>query len=283
MRKIIIPTDFSSPAWNALLLAVRMFKYDICEVHILHTFSAGLYDDDSLITSDSSESIKDRFNRESSEKVLKIIKKIEKNSANPRHKFFYKIKLGTLVDEINDLSKQENIDLVIMGTKGKSDDRKKTIGSNTLAVIKFINAPVLCVPANYEFKDLENILFPTNYLLPYQKRELELVKELVKKFTAHIHFLYVSKFPPELKRQKANEQEIKEIFHSTISSFRYQDDAPINEVISQLIEEVKADLLVMVNSEHTYLSNILYKSTIDNFTLSGKIPLLVLQNMPRNN
>ena len=40
-------------------------------------------------------------------------------------------------------------------------------------------------------------------------------------------------------------------------------------------------MLVMVNTRHSYLENILYQSTIEKIGLKIDIPFLVLQNLPR--
>lgn len=275
MRKIIVPTDFSSTAWNALSLCVRMFKYEVCEIFILHSISTDHPSEDQI------EASEEQLLQDSGKEISGIIKKTDEISANPRHQFFSRVCSGSLVDEINELCDLEDIDVVVMGTTGRSAGRKKAVGSNTLAVIKFIKAPVLCVPSAYIFEDLENILFPTNYLIPYQNRELKLVEELARRFVAQVHFLYASKFPPELKRQQKNEQFLAEFFKNNPTRFVFRNSAPLKLVIENFLKEINADLLVMVNSEHTYLSNLLTTESIDNFTLTGEIPLLVLQNLDR--
>ena len=40
-------------------------------------------------------------------------------------------------------------------------------------------------------------------------------------------------------------------------------------------------MLVMVNTRHSYLENILYTSTIQKIGLHIKIPFMVFQNLPR--
>jgi nucleotide-binding universal stress UspA family protein len=52
--------------------------------------------------------------------------------------------------------------------------------------------------------------------------------------------------------------------------------------IYKYINENKIDMLVMVNTRHSFLENILFQSTIDEFTLNLDIPFLALQNMRRN-
>ena len=47
------------------------------------------------------------------------------------------------------------------------------------------------------------------------------------------------------------------------------------------LKEKPMDMLVMVNTRHSFLENILFQTTIDNITLNTEIPFLALQNMRR--
>ena len=54
------------------------------------------------------------------------------------------------------------------------------------------------------------------------------------------------------------------------------------EAILKNIEDLEADLLVLVNSRHSYLENLLYIPTIDKIGFHPRIPFLVLQNIHRS-
>jgi len=42
-RKILLPTDFSKNAWNAMTYAIELYKDEVCEFYILNTFNATGY------------------------------------------------------------------------------------------------------------------------------------------------------------------------------------------------------------------------------------------------
>ena len=139
----------------------------------------------------------------------------------------------------------------------------------------------ILVPESFEFSELKKILFPTNYIMPYQKRELKLVGELARSFATQVHMLYVSKFPIDSFRQKDNQQAIQEQFYDVKMEYHQVADKEKTEAILDTIEELNIDLLILVNSRHSYLENVLYKSTLDKIGLHPKIPFLVLQNFHR--
>ena len=42
-KKILLPTDFSKNAWNAILYALELYKNETCEFYIVNIFSAKDY------------------------------------------------------------------------------------------------------------------------------------------------------------------------------------------------------------------------------------------------
>ena len=56
----------------------------------------------------------------------------------------------------------------------------------------------------------------------------------------------------------------------------------ISKTIHKYINEYEVDMLVMVNTRHSFLENILFQTTIDKISLNVDIPFLALQNMNRN-
>lgn len=281
MRKIVIPTDFSANAFNALKYAVELFKYEKSEFFLLHAYADEVYNHETVISRELLEEVKENTLKRSRVELDKITEEIKKISPNPRHAFQQVSAFGSLVDEINDFVIKENIDLAVMGTRGHTDDRKITFGSNTLQVLKYVQCPVLSIPADYAYKRPDNLLFPSNYLVPYQKRELKLVAEIAKSYRSQIHMLYISKFPAESLRQKDNQLFLKEQFYLTNFHFHWEDAPEKFEAITRFIDKLEIDMLILVNSRHSYLENILYSSTIDKIGMHPKIPFLVLQNQLR--
>lgn len=283
MRKIVIPSDFSPNAFNAMKYGVELFKDEKCEFHVLHAFAEEVYNDEDAVTTETIDEVKanlkDKYERRLQDKVEKILK----HSGNQLHSFHTVASFGYLIDEINELVNRVKADLVIMGTRGKTNNALLTFGSNTLQVIKYVQSPVLSIPENYKFQRLQHILFPTNFMLPYQTSELKLVAEIGESFNAEVHMLYISRFKLESLRQKENFKRIKENFNEEKFNYHQVDGEDRADVITRQVEELKIDLLVMVNSRYTYLENIIYESTIDKISLYPKIPFLILQNFHRDN
>ncbi|MFD1096291.1 universal stress protein [Salegentibacter chungangensis] len=281
MRKIVIPTDFSVNAFNAFKYAVDLFKYEKSEFFVVHAYADEVYDQEVILSRELMEELKAKTLERTNKELQLLLDKIKEYSPNPRHSFKAISTFGSLVDGVNHLINKENADVAIMGTRGKTNDRSISFGSNTLQVLKYVQCPVLSIPEDFEYKRPEKMLFPSNFLIPYQKRELKLVAELAKSYRSEIHMIYISNFPADSYRQKDNQIILKEQFHESDFYFHCVDEGDKLEIIKKFIKDLEIDLLIMVNSRHTYLESILYQSTIDKIGLHPKIPFLVLQNYNR--
>ncbi|RSK40423.1 universal stress protein [Mangrovimonas spongiae] len=281
MRKILIPTDFSSNAMNAIKYAVELFKYDISKVFIMHAYQDDIYNSSSLVNRNVLDEITNMVSNESQAKLEDTLKQLHDVSPNPRHSYHIISVNGMLVDEVDAIVDKENIDVIVMGTRGETNDRRLTFGSHTLQVLKYVQCPVLAIPENYTYTQPKHILFPTNYLIPYKRRELKLLCELASPYRSIIDMLYISKTRKLSIRQEDNQNFIKEELCRSPINFKTIESKNIIKAIYDYVENEAIDMLVMVNTRHSFLEKILFKSTIDEISLQIKIPFLALQNIRR--
>lgn len=281
MRKILIPTDFSDNSMNAAKYAAELFKHGPSEIYLLYAYADEVYDAKTKLADASFEELKQKALEKAEENLEKMRKKLFSISPNPKHKIIKVAEFGMLVDSVNDWVEKENIDVVVMGTQGETYDKNITFGSNTLQVIKYVKCPVLAVPEVFGDVHPKNILFPTDFLIPYKRRELKLLGTTAKCFASKIDFLYVSKFPTLSLRQQDNKTFLEASLSENQISFNQQSDKDITKAINSFVIENPIDMLVMVNTRHSYLEKVLYQSTIEKIGLHIDIPFLVLQNLQR--
>jgi|SRR5690554_60438 len=281
MRKILIPTDFSENSLNAIKYATELFKHGPSEIYLLYAYSDEVYEAKNRFADVIFDDLKAQAQQKAEQALEKLKKQVFEHSPNPKHAIHTIAEFGLLVDSVNDWVEKENIDVVVMGTKGETADKKITFGSNTLQVIKYVKCPVLAVPSVYGDVHPKHILFSTDFLLPYKRRELKLLSTISKNFASKIDFLYVSKFPTLSLRQQDNKAFLEASFVDNRIDFVQKKETNVTKAINTHIIENPIDMLVMVNTRHSYLENILYQSTIEKIGLHIDIPFLVMQNLPR--
>ncbi len=281
MRTILIPTDFSENALHAIKYAQDIFKCERSRFYFLHAYADEVYGQFSSRNQADFNRAKENVKKETEKKLQKLIQDITDTPPNPLHSYESVTDFDSLVDAVNDFVNEINLDLVVMGTRGKTDDKKIAFGSHTIQVFKYVQCPVLAIPQEANYHEPKKILFPTDYMLPYKRRELKLLNGLSGAYKSVIHCLYISDFEDLSYRQLDNKRFLTESLPDAILSFERIGVKNKSEAIQEYIEQKNIDFLVMVNSRHSFLEEMLYRSTIDEIGLTTKIPFLVMQNLPR--
>lgn len=281
MKKILVPTDFSNNAMNALKYAMELFKYDVSEFLIMHAYQDDIHKDKILLSRKTIDQVTKIISDKSQLQLEYTLKQIHNTSPNPKHNYKVISANNMLMDEANKIVNENNIDIIVMGTRGKTNDAKLTFGSHTLQVLKYVQCPVLAIPENYHDIQPRHILFPTNYLMPYKRRELKLLCELASPYRAVIDMLCISKSDKLSMRQVDHQNFIKDALSKNTINFKTVNDKNISNAIFTYIKKNKINMLVMVNTRHSLIENILLQSTIDKMSLYLDIPFLALQNISR--
>lgn len=282
MKSILIPTDFSENAMNAVKYALEFFKYQKTVFYFMHAYQNEFYDHEELVSREKFDDVLNKVKNESIQNLEKLLKDANKIAPNPRYTYHTISANSTLVEEANSIADEKNIDLIVMGTKGKSNERHIVFGSQTFQVLKYVQCPVLAIPSNYTNTQPKRILFPTNYLIPYKRRELKLLSDLAKSYRSVIDVLYISTSKKLSMRQEDNKGFIKDILRENTVNFYIEDSKKLDEAIKNYIKNNNIDMITMVNTQHSFLEDMLFPSAIDKVSLGLEIPLLAMQNTKRN-
>src|SRR5690606_3890043 len=193
MQKIVLPTDFSDNAWNAIFTAVTLYADVKCNFYILHAYEPRLLN---MLDQKSQQRLGilyDSMAQYSKQELDKILGYLNENYNNPNHNFEIISKSETLEEAVKEILSTEDIDLIVMGTQGATGSKEIFIGSNTVKILKKIkNCPVLVVPSDYNFQRLKTLAFPTDFSRTYKKFELTHLTELAALWKAKIQILYVA-------------------------------------------------------------------------------------------
>lgn len=282
MESILIPTDFSENAMNAVKYALEFFKYQKTVFYFMHAYQNEFYDHEELVSREKSEDVLNKIKTASQKNLEKLLAEVKKTAPNPRYTYHTISANNTLVEEANAIADEKNIDLIVMGTKGKSNERHIVFGSQTFQVLKYVQCPVLAIPTNYTNTQPKHIVFPTNYLIPYKRRELKLLSDLAKSYRSIIDVIYISTSKKLSIRQEDNKDFIKDTLHNNEVNFKIIDSKKLDEAIKNYIKENNIDIITMVNTQHSFLEDMLFPSAIDKVSLGLEIPLLAMQNTKRN-
>jgi len=277
MKKIVLPTDFSDNALNAINYALQLFKNDVCTFYLLNTYTPMIYTYEYQINADQHmmEAV-DLVKKTSQTKLDKLLISLKNKYNNPKHTFTTVSSFSVLSDEVVEFTDKHNIDLVVMGTKGASKAREVLFGSNTIHVIKKAKCPVLAIPENFDFEAPKEILFPTDYKVNFRSTNLALLSILANMFNPRINILHTFNDNELSEDQVKNKQALDNYFSTTAHLFHNVSNQKLTDAIEKFQLRAKINLLVMINARHSFFEKLFSKSAIHEIALHLNIPLLVI-------
>lgn len=276
MKNILVPTDFSDCASNAAKYALAIAKKFQSNIT--------LYNSSTLIPQMITESTP-----EDMEKIIRDIERANKEKLENYCKRLFGNELAVacivqdtnLLEGIQDLCKQKNIDLIVMGTKGESNIKNVLFGSNTSRVINNCDVPILIVPEKAKEGALNKIAFATDY----RDSDIESIKELIKLagiFDASITLLHVA----EGDYQEAYEEETLSWFNNEVKqacnyeklNYRLIKEDDVIEALEKYIDKEQVDLLCMSTMKRNFFEKFINSSLTKTMSFHSKIPLLVFHS-----
>ncbi|WP_103069411.1 universal stress protein [Aquimarina sediminis] len=276
MKNILIPTDFSDNSWNAITYALSFFKRVKCNFYLLHVSPF-----EEMIGGDSfygsKEMVLEKSTYSDKEQMQTLLKKIEKLPLNTKHHFFTINEYIFFVDAIRKQVQKKNIDFIVMGTKGASGLKEKTIGSNTGDVITKVKCPVLVIPEKATYTKPKEIAFPTDYNLYYKSRILSTIMDTLVLNEASLRVLHVAKKEKELTDlQKKNKDFLDDSMDGIEHSFHFLSNPNIEEAVQCFVESRDIDMITMIAKNLNFFQRILFHPTVEKISYHITIPFLVL-------
>lgn len=257
MKRILIPTDLSIVADNAIEYALELPKEGVQEVLLLHA-GAKLGEDFKQINKEVNK-LSEKFH-------VEII-----NSEKPFDP-----------DLINEVAREKFIDFMIMGTSGDEGSFfKKIFGNHTSSVIDDLNCPVIAVPVNYKKRGISKIGYASDFTnLDVEAKQ---VIAFAKTFNAEIEVLHVVPVYPDLYDTEKIDAEkviddIKIKYGYSKIEYIVEEtfgDNRIRKGIEQFTEHYGPDLLVMFHQQREGVDKIISSSSTENLITHLEVPLLV--------
>ncbi|WP_396633996.1 universal stress protein [Maribacter sp. R86514] len=277
MKNILIPTDFSDNAWNALVYGISFYQKTHCNFHIVHVNAINTTASGEAAMYVSPEILETSILAESREQLKALSKKIEQLPLNVKHEFHFKAIYGFLTDQLKDFVKEKSIELIIMGTKGASGLQSVAMGSNTGNVITKVPCTLLAVPEDATYDKVEEVGFPSDLNLSYDVRILDTIKDIILLKKSALRLLYVSSKGEELS---ANQLKIKNLFLDYYKemecTFHEVTGKHIDESVQCFTESRDLDMLIMVAKNLNFLERILFRPTVEKISYHTKVPFLVI-------
>lgn len=269
MKKIFCPTDFSEIALNATAYAAKLAQVTNSELVMFHVQSLFSLSPVEILVGQS-DTVK--LVNEQLEEHCKQIAKAFKIMCQGRVQL-----AGAPLSSVISTNATD-FDLIVMGSNGEDDYLQFFIGSNTYNIIKKADVPVLLIPWDCAFREINDIVYAYDYFrdnkLPFQQlstwvndlRASVTVLEVLEESTSKV----VNK---ELKGlQQLLREQVPEKYNLTFDTLHAAD---VVEAINSYVLKKDADMLALCTHHYSFIQQLFHKSVIRALSTQARYPVLI--------
>lgn len=277
MKKILVPTDFSKPAQIAVDVATDIAKKANAEILLLHVVEEAS-ESAIKITGEVSAAggwENKLFTIKLLERSKSQLDKVSEAVKSAGVKVKQELRVGTAFRGMRDIITSQKVDLVVMGTAGRTKLEGMMLGSNTERVVRHSKCPVLTVhkkPATTDFKD---IVYATS-MSPDEEVFSRMVRETQKMYNSTIHLVRINT-PGNFQRDTVVKQSLQafakklQLKNFTINIF---NDLSEEEGIIYFADSIGADLIAMTTHGRTGFAHVIAGSIAEDVVSHAKRPVL---------
>ncbi len=269
INKILVPTDFSPLADNALKYAGELCKHTKAELVLLHVLQINSTD------LQMPAAFADEIMTEQ-QKVAQT--KLDTAKAFVRHTYGVSVEgvctFGAVAEEIADYATQNSIDLVVMSTHGITNFLDRILGTNTSTTILRIQTPLLVIPKEVSYKEIQKVVVATDYS-GSEMEYLNFVHNMTQNMPVAFHFLHVNSLDT-----KPNKSEIDEELTAFSPNIHFHEvlGADVVKSVKAYIDTNHIDLLALRHHERSFFSELFHTSIAKELSHITNLPMLVFHD-----
>ncbi|HSZ26321.1 MAG TPA: universal stress protein [Cytophagaceae bacterium] len=271
MKQILVATDFSTCASNAMEYAMELAKIlhlEVCAIHAIGT-TEGVFNNtyNALYIEDYYNNKREAlatwagmFNQKESFKQVKVTTLCD---------------VGSVSAVITKYIESSPVELLVMGTMG-STGITGLFGSNASTMVEKTKTPTLIIPLETKFSTNPVITLATDFASHLSLKDVTALNELILAFKSNKLSVLNIVEGVEWKTNEAGEESLKQLIHHVDFEFKYiSESSPLEGIMNYIISN-ETDILCVVKHHHNLVYRIFNRSTINQVMNRSVKAILVL-------
>jgi nucleotide-binding universal stress UspA family protein len=239
MYRILVPTDFSEQAENALKVAAILARKLNAEIFLLHMMEIPMQQIDPINAhSDVPEAL---FFMQLAHKKFEDLMASDFLEGLTVHET---VKADITFNEIKEACKEFEINLIVMGSHGASGLMEMFVGSNAEKVVRTSDVPVLVIKNEHQSFNVKDFVFASDFKNDNRETYKQAV-QFAEIFDAKIHLLMVNTANKFITTYEANSRINDFIAGQSFSNYtiNIHNDVTIEQGILNFAKDLDADLI----------------------------------------
>lgn len=273
MKKILVPTDFSKTAENALKVAAQIAKKNEGEIILLHLLEIPNQGGDAI-------------NKSHEIPELMLFKKLIINKLEDLmdHQCLEGLKVSEVIqfektfDGIMNVSKINQVDLIVMGSHGATGLKEIFVGSNAEKVVRNSEIPVLVIKNESEDFEINNLVFASDFTEEVYK-SFKNVVTFANNFNAKLNLVTINT-PNNFK----STIEINDIMEKFIAKYELKNyslnifnDNNIEEGILNFAKYINAEAIAIGTHGRKGLAHFFNNSISEDLVNHSTLPIITFK------
>lgn len=267
IKKIIVPTDFSDTANNALMYAKDIAERYSAEINIVHVFTIPLltargvpvFPDDELVKAEL-KAVEEQLNH-----IKKRVSEISSVKCTTNAILIHwQIEFAEAIHN-------QKVDLIIVGNTGASGIKKIFMGSNAARIIKDSPIPVLAIPENAKLSHFHKIGFAYDGLQLNEIGKHSILTSLMSTLKARVHVF-------QIINKKQSTTSLPSKIHEFFKDAEYSEinESEVEQGILKAVELYHLDMIIMCPRQNSFFHNLVYGSITARVAYEISVPLLAI-------
>ncbi len=261
MKSILVATDFSASADNAVRYAANMAKQFGAQLTVLHVYQIPISMSDVPVLMVSAEELKNN-----ADEGLKNVK-ADLSRDFPGLTIETISRLGDVTTEVNELSEKTNPFAVVVGKHGASGVERFLFGSTALSLIRSSKTPVITVPdTTVEFR-IHNIALASdgNALEGHEAW----IRNFVSETKARLHIVHV-------KTEGEEKMDLHTILPDLHPDCHTLDGENFSDAIGNFMLDNNMDMLMVLPQKHSMIERMIFKTHTSELIKNIVYPVLTI-------
>ncbi len=273
MKKILVPTDFSKEAENALKVAAQLAKKHDCEIYLLHMLELPLHEVDALSTHSALPEAM-FFMKLAHQKFEDVMSSSFLDGITVHET----VKANNTFTAVIDTCHEHDVDMIVMGSHGASGFKEMFIGSNTEKVVRTSDIPVLVIKNEHANFTVDNFVFASDFKNDNKETYKQAV-DFAKSFDAKIHLLMVNT-PNNFNTTEVSNKRIREFIKDypfNNFSINIYNDETVEKGILNFSKMIDADLIGISTHGRQGISHFFNGSISEDLVNHAKRPVITFK------
>lgn len=275
MKTILVPTDFSANANTALQYAARLAAHLESSLILFHCVPVQVAVAEMPAWYEPDEGLLEYYEGKLREEAGQL-----RQVYGAQLEVAVECRKGSLAQHLNDLIRDREADLVVMGFKGASSWLDKWIGTVSSTFIKETVCPVLLVPGQVSPVIPRRVAYAADFEHP-EGVFLHQLLQVTRPLEAQVSIVHVQSRPQaELAAEEQALAAINQAFPGNDFAFAEVRQQDVAAGLEAFVAENNMEVLALASRERGFVEDLFHSSVTDRLAMHPAVPLLVLPERP---